>query len=351
MRPGRTLDERPVVAPLPGRAVVPPADGLQHRHRRGLERVAPGEAAQPHLLGEPLVEGGRAGPDLREERLDAGDERAPLPVRLPVVDVVVVEERAGVEPVHPHLDVARPGAGPHVAVVGQLAEPGTGHPRRDRAQRGVAGRDGRPLGVAVVGVAPHADDPVGPLLLDQPVEGVVTVDGLVDEEQRLALGAELAPHVLDHDVVAASHEVRRDQREVGVGADLVVGQSDQDRRSRLVPRPVDVGRQPDPVAHPHHPVLGPVVERGRADVLDLELDAVGHSEHLEELDPDLVDVRVVVRHADEDGVRQPGVLGRVGAEDRLGAEVVLRRVEPLAGLEGRVDLGDAAQKPRLTMSM
>ncbi len=122
--PPLTLRQLPVVVPLPGRTVVPPTDGLQHRDRRGVEGVPEGEAPQSDGFREPLVERDRTGADRLEELLDVRDQGASIPVRLPVIRVVGVEEGARVEPVDAHLDVAHE---VHGIVVGrELTQPRAG---------------------------------------------------------------------------------------------------------------------------------------------------------------------------------------------------------------------------------
>ncbi len=243
-----------MIVPGPRRAVVPPADRHQDRDGGGVERVPGREAPQVDRVREPDVVRRGAAPDRLEERLDLGRERPARPVELPFQHVPIVEHAERVEPGDAHLHVVRalPGERP-----GQLAEPGAGDARRDRPQRRVAGGDRGPLRVAVVGVPPHPDDAVRPLLLDDPVEGVVPVVGLVDEEQRLALGAELPADVLNDHGVAAGGEVIRDSRHERVFTALVVREpGEHDRSRRHLPRgQVDVGRQPDAVPHPDH-VLG-----------------------------------------------------------------------------------------------
>ncbi len=215
-----------------------------------------GKRRSSDRMREPEVVRRRPRPDLGEELLDRLGQRQARPVEVPVQGVATMEERQRVEAEHRHLHVVR-------AITrrrhGQLAETCPRDARDHGAQGGVGGRRRGPLGVAVVGVAPHADDAVAPVLVRDPVEGVVAVVRLVDEQQRLALGAELPPHVLHDHAVPARGEVPGDGRHVGVLAVLVVRQPGQHGRAGpdVALGQVDVGREADPVAHAHH-VLGRV---------------------------------------------------------------------------------------------
>ena len=116
--------------------------------------------------------------------------------------------------------------------------------RDDRLQRGVPGGHGGPLREAVVAVAPHADVAVRPRLLRDPLDRVVAVVDLVDEGDRLALGAELAAHVLGDERIAARDDVRGQERHPAVAAVLVVRQAHEHRRERARARRAGTRRSP-----------------------------------------------------------------------------------------------------------
>ena len=67
-----------------------------------------------------------------------------------------------------------------------------------------AGRS-RPLDVAQVRASGHGHLPVAPLLICDPVEGIVTVLHLIVHGKPLAFAVLPAPHVLDHHSVAPLH--------------------------------------------------------------------------------------------------------------------------------------------------
>ena len=67
-----------------------------------------------------------------------------------------------------------------------------------------AGRS-RPLDVTQVRAAGHGHLPVAPLLIRDPVEGVVAVLHLIVHGKPLAFAVLPAPHVLDHHGVAPLH--------------------------------------------------------------------------------------------------------------------------------------------------
>ena len=222
-----------------------------HVHRR----LAAGLRQQP-------VEGQGAAADQLERGIEQLAQRPSRPVRRPVV-------RAAVRPVLGQVVSAVERC--HAVAVEPAEQVGHGHARHDRLQRRVPGGDRRPLGVAVVGVAPHADVAVRPGLLRDPLDRVVAVVDLVHERVHLAPRPELAAHVLGQERVAALGEVARDERHPAVAAVLVVGQPHQHRRPRALPvRQVDVGGQLDAVAHRRHVLLGARVERGRLERLDLD---------------------------------------------------------------------------------
>ena len=179
----------------------------------------------------------------------------------PVQPALVVVQRL----VHPRLE--RPQRAhlqrEHALRRRDVAEVGGDHPGRHRAQRPVARRGGRPLRPPEVGVAEHADGPGAPRLRGDPVERVVAVGDLGAERRQLAVGAQLAPHVLRDDGVAALGEPSRDGRHEALVAGLVVRQPGQQHRPAPArARQVDVGRQPDAVSHPHRVRTGLVRNLG-----------------------------------------------------------------------------------------
>ena len=210
--------------------VVEPADPVQRRDAEQRERMA--VAVHVHRcpaagLRQQPVEGQRAAADQLERGIEQLAQRPPRPVRRPVVS-------AAVRPVLGQVVSAVERC--HAVAVEPAEQVGHGHARHDRLQRGVPGGDRRPLGVAVVGVAPHADITVRPGLLGDPLDRVVAVVDLVHERVHLTARPELAAHVLRQERVAALGEVARDERHPAVAAVLVVGQPYQHGR----PRPLAV---------------------------------------------------------------------------------------------------------------
>ncbi|MGX1268399.1 hypothetical protein RKD18_001593 [Streptomyces phaeoluteigriseus] len=264
-RPPGALGQFRVVAHVGDAEVVEPAHTVQYGHGASVVGVRPvvrveGDAADDE------VEAPRALADRGERLLVGGDDRAPGEIDVEQVTVVV----------RPHLRLVRRSLQPHrlppgSGVVGGDAGSvrGAGDPRDDGAQRGVLAGDRGPLGESVVRVAEHADDPVGPGLAGDPLEGVVAVVDLSRPAQSPPVRTELAADVLDHHDVAARGEPCRDPVEEGVPAVLVVGQAGQDGRCRLrLVGAVHVGGQSRSVAHAHHAL--PCVRRDgfRGDAMD-----------------------------------------------------------------------------------
>ena len=145
----------------------------------------------------------------------------------------------------------------------------------------------RRLRMRRIGQAHGADLAVAPGLLDDPGAGVVAVRPLGEVLRELALRAVAAAAILvDHDV-AGAHEMRPRPRPRVIGW-LMPGSISERERSRLAVgrplqdapaaasrqrppadgRPVDVGRELNAVAHPHHhvamhdDVVGDDLDRG-----------------------------------------------------------------------------------------
>ncbi len=181
-----------------------------------------------------------------------------------------------VEPVHRQVlaHVERDGG----VVTEQPREIRARDPGDDRLQRRVFARHGRPLRVAVVGVAPHPDVPVAPRTGGQPLERVVPVGDLRDERERLTLGAELPTDVLHHEGVSASRERRRDPVHERVPPALVVRETHQDGGPAIdAGCAVDVGRETHTVAHRHYLVADVGIQRSRTD--DFEPEGHDRSPH------------------------------------------------------------------------
>ena len=239
--------------------VVEPAHRVQHRDADLVERVPGGVVVEGHP-SEHHVNRGRAGPDLPEGLVEGACERPVCPVHRVFVD----------EPVHP---VVREVVGA-VQRRHSLVPPGpdsdgpqirAGHPGDDGPQRRMpAGRRG-PLRDPVIGVSEHSDGAVRPGLAHDPFDRVVAVVDLVDVGNRLSLGTELAPDVLDHEHVATLGEPGRQLWHEGVPPALVVGEADEHGRVAVPRRQVDVGGQAHAVPGRHHDLVGQGVDRRRLD--------------------------------------------------------------------------------------
>ena len=255
-----------VVAHGVGRDVVEPPDAVQRRHVLTLVGVPAGRI-DGEAPGSPMeheaVEAFGALADGREPFIERLRQGPVAPVHREVVDALVGPEvREVVRAVQLHDPVSPPVPG--------VDEVGAGHSRDDGLQCRMPARDRRPLRVAVVGVAPHADGAVRPGLRGYPVERVVAVLDLVHERQRLALGAELAAHVLHDERVAAVGHERGDLRHERVAGALVVGKPHEDGgQAGRTRRKIDVGGQPRAVAHGDHRLLRPGIERGGLQVVHL----------------------------------------------------------------------------------
>ena len=267
-RPGRLRLDGGHICPRHRGAVVPPPDRVQHGHGTGLERVPLREPTQVHGLRIPLVVRDRPRPDLSEHLFDLIAERTPGGVERPEVRVRGMEVGERVEIGDRPFDGSSPLARNRAD---GLAELRAGHAWRDRAQSGVVRRGCRPLREAVIAVAPHGDTAVAPVLLRDPVDRVVAVVRLVHEQQRLALGAELAAHVLRDDAVPALHEVLGDERDERVGAVLVIRQADEDDIAGcvVITGQVHVGGQTHSVAHADGVLGGQRADRCGTDVDDV----------------------------------------------------------------------------------
>ncbi len=249
-------DQRLVVEHVRRRDVVEPPDAVQRGDAQHVERVRVGEERDPRRAArarEHVVERLRSPADRGERVVEYLGQRPARPVGRPLVGVVVgpvlaqvvgaVERRHALEP---------------------AVEVGERHARDDRLEGGMAGRHRRPLREAVVAVAPHADIAVRPGLLRDPLDRVVAVGNLVDERDRLALGAEAPAHVLRHEGVAARQEMRGQRRHPAVAAVLVVRQAHEHCRERArALGQVHVGREPHAVAHRHQLLPGARIQRRR----------------------------------------------------------------------------------------
>ena len=176
-----------------------------------------------------------------------GEERAVRQDRVPV-------ERLGTGPlrgarggvVEP---VDRPPQSERAAEIGQLVEEASGRGRRDHAAqvgRALPGR--QPLHGAQIRSSRRADVAVGPWLLRDPLDGVISVPPLAEIEMELPVRVAPPAHVLQHDRVAVAHEVlhlvAREHRGLEVGA------ADQDGGEAAVGvRQPHVGGEFDAVAH------------------------------------------------------------------------------------------------------
>ncbi len=103
-----------------------------------------------------------------------------------------------------------------------------------------------------VRAAVSADLAAAPGLLDDPREGIVAIEPVAAIEVIHALRIVSAAKVLDHDRKAVSCEERPIER--GRLAILVVWRADQNHRKGPgdVLGSVEVGREPDPIAHRIH---------------------------------------------------------------------------------------------------
>jgi hypothetical protein len=255
----RPASQRRVVPHGVRHDVVEPAHRVQHRDADRVERVPGGVIVEGHPP-EHHVNRGRAGPDLPEGLVERACERPMCPVHRVVVDEpvhpVVREVVGAIQGRHPLVPPGPDPGGPEIR---------TGHPGDDGPQRRMpAGRRG-PLRDPVIGVPEHPDGAVRPRLAHDPFERVVAVVDLVDVGNRLSLGAELAPDVLDHERIATLGKPGRQPRHEGVPPALVVGEADEHGRVAVPRREIDVGGQAHAVPGRHHDLVGQGVDRRRPD--------------------------------------------------------------------------------------
>ncbi len=160
----------------------------------------------------------------------------------------------------PGADAERPphrveAQGERPAIVNPVAVHVAGGDHREHADQGGMGQSGRkPLGGPDIAAAHQPDLAIAPGLAGAPRLGVVPILALVDKGEELPLAVVLAAHILQHDHIApAGIEVAIRRAEVVVGGAL-----EQHRECSGGVRAVDIGRQPDPIAHRHFQVeLGP----------------------------------------------------------------------------------------------
>ena len=134
---------------------------------------------------------------------------------------------------------------------------GRGDDRHQRAERRRPAPRGRPLGVADVRLAEHADRPIGPRLGRDPGDRVLAVGRLVLERHPRAARAAAAAGVLHHDGVAGPHHAQHVDGEVHDRRDLLVVRrpAEQGGDGAVALRQVEVGREFDVVARRHPNVL------------------------------------------------------------------------------------------------
>jgi len=269
----RSQAQRRVIAHRQWKDIVEPPYRVQHRDTQAFERMRPGRIDRripPRRVQDPAVDGGAPATEMFVGFIKDTSQRATAPVDRKVIDELVEPK---VRQVVGHVQL-RHAAAPRVH---GREEVRAGDPRNDRFEGRMPTRHRGPLREPEVRVAPHPDDTVRPGLGDDPVERVVAVLDLVDEGQRLALGTELAAHVLGDEHVPAVVEPGRELRHERVAATLVVGQPYEHRRcpTRSV-REVDVRRQTDSVTHGRHGLFGSRIEWRRFQVVHL----VRHTAHL-----------------------------------------------------------------------
>jgi hypothetical protein len=251
--------------------LVPPAGHVQRghgdarevrRHRLPLpERVVVGMAGEVVPRGPLSLE--EPGVHVRE-----GAEREIPLIGVVAIELEVLDRVRGLEGIDVFEAVAQAEG---AVVVEVVADPHVG--------RGGLGRDGLDGGMrvqhrhhgepAAVGDAEDADAAVARDVLQDPLDRVVRVGRLVDrarvalvadrpQHHELSLGLRPSPDVLEHEDVAVLGQLGVVGPEGVHEALLVVGQAvgrprQQDRK--LLPdglRHVDLGVEPDAVAHPHH---------------------------------------------------------------------------------------------------
>ena len=113
----------------------------------------------------------------------------------------------------------------------------------------------RVLRGAQVALARCGDASVGPGLSRRPLDGVVAVQGFLEQRVVVAFGVEASPHILaQHHVPVARKEPNGVVRVVQVAV-LAVGPSvDQRREAARGVGAHHIGGQPGSIAHGHHDV-------------------------------------------------------------------------------------------------
>jgi hypothetical protein len=131
--------------------------------------------------------------------------------------------------------------------VGAIPEVVAHHARRDRLEQRVAGEGRLPLHLAEVGSASHAHIAVAPLLLADPLQGVVAVVRLVIPGHEFSLGVVSAAHVLGDIDIAILRPVETKIHEEVV---VVRGARQQDWPGSIPPGgEIDIRRQVHSVPH------------------------------------------------------------------------------------------------------